>query len=255
MKRIWIALCIIAGIFTGVLTGVIPAARHIQQEEMEREYLKELKAQMIPSDSEHLERQLDLAKWYNWNLKAAAPEPGFEQAYSQILNYQEGVMALLILPGEVLPIYHQGNSGTISGAEHCFGTSLPIGGRGNCCVLQLPETMDPAELPQGDPAVVFCLGRSLFYREIQEDSAEEGMDLLILAAPGGEEKRIFSRSEAITIATADPPVPPGVLRDALKATALFVLLLFTGFCCAARSKLGRRNRNYRKIQGKSNISR
>lgn len=257
MKRGWIVFWTVIGLLAGLLAGVLPALRQIRQKEAERVYLAELRGQMQHMDTQARDRQLSVAKWYNWNLKADTPDAGFEQAYGQILSFQDGAMALLVLPGGEIPVYHQGTSGAVPGAEHRADSALPIGGRGNRCVLYLPEEADASTLREGSAAAVYCLGRTLFYQAADgEAQADEDRDLLVLVPADGSKEILLRRCDAISITEKKQAVPSGLIYSALTAAILLTMLpVLTGICCKGVGKICRWNRNYRKIQGKGDVSR
>lgn len=257
MKRSGIVFWTLIGLLAGLLMGVLPVVRQLREKETARVYLAELKGQMQSVSGKVEERQLSLAKWYNWNLNTGEPDPEFEQVYDQILSFRDGAMALLVLPGEEIPVYHQGASGLVSGAVHRADSALPIGGRGNRCVLQLPVGVDVSALREGAAAAVSCMGRTLFYRIIaEEEQTMENRDLLALIPADGSEELHLQRCDAISIDRGEHPAPPGLIYSALAAAILLTLLpILTGICCKGLGIICRWNANHRKIQEKCDISR
>lgn len=258
MRRRWLAVWIIIGFIGALLAGVIPVMDHLRQQEAEQKYLTELKRQMGPAQACVETRQLNLAKWYNWNLRSEAPDEGFVDAYSQILHFQDGSMALLLLPEMELPIYHQGYSGRIPGAEHSADSALPIGGRGNRCVLHLPEGVTGEFLPDGEMTAIYCMGRILFYRVVSsEEKVQESWDLLILIPGDNQEEILLRRSDGISIShQEDDSTNLHLLRMAAAGGILFALLpVSAGICLAGLGRIRWMNRNHRKKQEKSEIPR
>lgn len=85
---------------------------------------------------ERLEMQTRLARWYNLNLRSGSPEPGFSEAYGNILAGPGGMMGWLEFPNReaVLPLFHESGSG--EGFCHQKNTPFPIGDDGTT-VLRL----------------------------------------------------------------------------------------------------------------------
>lgn len=130
--------------------------------------------------------QENLALWYNLNLLQTR-EPGFRQAYEQILFYSDGVMGSLEIPSRSvhLPIYHGVDGG--SGFGHDPDTAFPTGGTGNHPVL---VTAEDISLAVGDRFVIHILGRELCYqvvavRRVWDTTAAEGMDYCSLILGNG----------------------------------------------------------------------
>lgn len=128
-----------------------------------------------------LERERDLARWYNLSLRKNQPQ---DAAYGMLLDFGDGRMGYLEFPGQgvVLPIVHA--SKPVSGAAvHCRETAFPIGGRGNCPVLHCTEiSVDP-----GEAFRIHILGTVLTYRVtyiVTELPGPENSDRCILQLVG-----------------------------------------------------------------------
>ncbi len=258
MKRWLIIFGTMIGLLAGVLMGVVPAFQQIRKGETDRAYLEELKGRMESVGTQIHDRQLSLAKWYNWNLQTETPADGFREAYGEILNTADGVMGLLILEQVELPICHQGRTVPIPAAEHDAQSALPIGGRGNHCVLYLPETVDLSEITQDTTAVIICCGQRLFYRPAGEENGEKDIeDLLTLASADKTRNVLFRRCEGITlIPSQDVQAQKRLFCRALAASVLTGLLpVFAGSCLRGVDMLRRLQRFYRINRGKSEISR
>lgn len=132
---------------------------------------------------EQLDKERDLARWYNHSLGAEESRGQACDAYQEILDFGNGTMGYLEIPGTsvVMPIVH--DTGDSAGcAVHRFGTAFPVGGKGNCPVLRVegggsvPET--------GDVFLVHILDKVLTYQigqlcaAVPETAAQE--DLCVL---------------------------------------------------------------------------
>lgn len=104
--------------------------------------------------------QWNLARWYNLNLHTENPDPGFREAYRDILAMDGDVMGYAEFPAReiTLPICHDGAD---HGLVHSAQSDLPIGGMGNHTVLICRE---PLRLQQGEEIVICILGQRLRYR-------------------------------------------------------------------------------------------
>lgn len=103
--------------------------------------------------------QWKLASWYNLNLKSDWQEPGFQNAYGDILNLHEHAMGYITVPskGFALPICHGVGEGNCAG--HIPTTAFPIGGMGTHSALTGNFPLDP-----GDCFYVHILGQVRPYR-------------------------------------------------------------------------------------------
>ena len=127
--------------------------------------IQSLSARLDTAGSETLREQRRLAEEYNRT-------PAGDE-YDKILDFGNGVMGFLRIPeiGVELPIYH-GVSDTVlqKGAGHLPGSALPIGGKGNHCILTghtgLPSAelfTDLTELAVGDQFELHVLDEVLVY--------------------------------------------------------------------------------------------
>lgn len=140
---------------------------------------------------EQLERERNLARWYNFTLREKSPDTGQQSAYDQLLDFGEGKMGYLEIPGQglFLPIYHEIQWSQESCAVHSFGTSLPVGGRGNCPVLRCSE--EGISLSEGDVFCIHILDMVLAYQVAETGSAppqnpeREDLCVLQLSAEAG----------------------------------------------------------------------
>lgn len=105
------------------------------------------------------EQQWKLARWYNLNLKSDWQEPGFADAYEDILNLHGDAMGYISVPakGIRLPICHGAGEGDHAG--HIRTTAFPIGGEGTHSALTGPFSLD-----EGDFFYIHILGQVRPYR-------------------------------------------------------------------------------------------
>lgn len=96
-----------------------------------------LESRMASMDPASVERQLKIAKWYNYQLEQGKFVP--ERDYQSIWNLGEGQMGLLRIPELelVLPITH----GIGGMAGHDPATALPAGGREEQTVLYIEKSV------------------------------------------------------------------------------------------------------------------
>lgn len=136
------------------------------------------------TDDATLTLQENLARWYNVNL-AEELEPGFMDAYDQILFFSDGVMGSLECCGRwELPIYHGESE---KGVGHDPNSAFPVGGEGNHSVLYLPADFG---LEVGDLVTIHILNASLDYeiiavRRALDVTAAPGMDYCSLIGKDG----------------------------------------------------------------------
>lgn len=137
------------------------------------------------------EMQWDLARWYNLNLTSDWQEPGFEDAYEEILALHEDAMGYITVPSEglALPICH--GAGKDGSAGHIRTTALPIGGLGTHCALTGTFSLDT-----GDCFYIHILGQVRPYQVCETRivpgeglafPVEENRELctLVHSGPGG----------------------------------------------------------------------
>lgn len=95
--------------------------------------------ELLLLSSEELKKEYNLARWYNLNLREQNPEKDYDSVYVQLLDFGAGKMGYLEIPSLGLwhSIVHEGEyQAEMDYAVHCFGTALPVGGKGNCPVLR-----------------------------------------------------------------------------------------------------------------------
>ncbi len=123
--------------FLGVLLAVAAwVAQGAEKYLVDRALVAELELRMDAMDGEAREKQLKIAKWYNWSLEQGNYVPEWD--YRNILNLGDGRMGLLRLPelAMSLPITH-GGGGPVG---HDPASALPIGGREEQTVLYIDQT-------------------------------------------------------------------------------------------------------------------
>ena len=115
--------------------------------------------------------QWNLARWYNLNLHAEKPDPGFRETYRDIVAMDGDVMGYAEFPARemILPICHDG---AVRGLVHSAQSDFPVGGIGNHTVLTCWE---PLRLQQGEEIVICILGEQLHYRR-----GERSQDIVTL---------------------------------------------------------------------------
>ena len=139
MIGLWMAL----GVLAAVLLSAVPVTAHIRENLLRERTAEEIRACMEAMEPETVKLQKNLARWYNFNLTLAEPEPDFQRAYAGIFNLGQGRMGLLEIPELelALPITH----GAQGAAGHDPSTALPVEGQGNHTVLYLQEAPPLAE--------------------------------------------------------------------------------------------------------------
>ena len=120
--------------FLGTVLMLITYVGMIEKQWREdRAVVADMLLRMESMDGEVGEKQLKIAKWYNWSLEQGNYVPDWD--YGNILNLGEGRMGLLRVPqlGFELPITH-GIGGTVG---HDPASALPVGGGGDHTVLYI----------------------------------------------------------------------------------------------------------------------
>ncbi len=193
MKKILgILILVVLALALGMAAGIWVGARERQQENLAA--VERLEENVAQQSQEALRQQENLAMWYNLSLKQGDGEAA--RAYGQILDYGGHLMGYLSCPkaGLKLPICQQ-SSGSL-GLIHVRQSALPIGGKGNHCVL-VGQTglgdgsvlFDLTDLQVGDVFILHTLGKLHTYRveRIQQSktqpdcpAAEPGRDLCTL---------------------------------------------------------------------------
>lgn len=135
-------------------------------------------------DTEQLEKERNLARWYNFTLREESLDTELPDAYDQLLDFGMGKMGYLEMPGQglFLPIVHESAEMTENCVIHSFGTALPVGGRGNCPVLRCGVA--GISISEGDVFCVHVLDAVLTYQVTKTGSVPPqnsgGEDLCIL---------------------------------------------------------------------------
>ena len=243
MGKIWKTLCLILLV---VLAVGFRQQRKQETQTMTREWIRqaeEVEAAVAALGMDALERQKNLAKWYNYNLELGTA--GLGEAYRDILNFGGGHMAVLTVPQWELrmPIGH-GGGGAVS---HDPATALPIGGRGNHTVLYLTEAF-----PWSEEMCLYidCLGQRLTYRviSVQEENGEftpedpEKADLLTLVFQR-EGACVLVRCERSTELVIRQEESGAYFPRTAPAAALPVLMLVWIWRGKSRQKAVERGRN------------
>ena len=111
--------------FLGTVLMLITYVGMIEKQWREdRAVVADMLLRMESMDGEVGEKQLKIAKWYNWSLEQGNYVPDWD--YGNILNLGEGRMGLLQVPelGIYMPITH-GIGGAVG---HDPASALPVGG-------------------------------------------------------------------------------------------------------------------------------
>lgn len=237
--KLWSVLaCFLALAYT-----LWPVARWLRAERENGALVDTLEARMAAMGEGEREVQRNLAKWYNYNLEQGTP--GLSWTYGGILNFGNGMMALLEVP-ELdlrLPIFH-GPEGAVG---HDPESSLPIGGRGNHTVLTLSERYRWAE---GQLLYIDCLETRLAYRveSVQvmpggwstARPTEAGQDLLTLVYDRGSTRTLIRclRCSELNVRETERAMP---LRSAALAWLAPFLLIFPALWRERRYAAGVQN--------------
>lgn len=252
--KLWTAIAF----FMALVVTVLPVVRRISFCQQNARQLAALEARVNSLDQAQLEKQQNLAKWYNYGLEQG--DPGVYWAYSNILDFGDGVMAVLEVQelNLRLPIFH----GTEETVGHDFTTPFPIGGRGQHTVLILRVEYD---WEAGMPVYIDCLGKRITYQveSVQvmpggwstARPAQAGQDLLTL---------VFDRGNARTlircVRCVDLTVRPLEQVDngmAILTAALPMLFFIPALCakmrCGFCAQTCRLFGFFHKNRGKSNL--
>lgn len=121
-------------------------------------------------DTSTLDRHRDLARWYNLNLISKDPDPGFSEAYGEILDLEAGAMGILSVPsmGIRIPIYHGADKGRADAAGHFADTPFPLGPDGASSAFRVPFFLE-----KGAYFYIHCLDTTAAYR-IENKSLQLG---------------------------------------------------------------------------------
>lgn len=193
MGRRWIGFWTALGVAAALAAVLLPFARCVRVHLENKRIAAELKMQIESLDDREVDRQWNLARWYNRNLTLENPEPGFRAAYDSILNFGQGRMGLLEVPewNLALPITH-GIGGEVG---HDPDTPLPVGGLESRTVLWLD-----AEHPWTADMVVYIdiPGQRRCYRVLTvqvmplgwSTETPAGREILTLAHDSGNRRTI-----------------------------------------------------------------
>lgn len=148
--------------------------------------------ELLLLSSETLQKERNLARWYNLKLRETIPEKTSDGVYAQLLDFGAGKMGYLEIPAlEVWqPIVHEGESQWQKDtAVHSFGTALPVGGKGNCPVLRCGG--DGSSIAAGDIFCIHILDTVLIYQaasvggELPEAAKGEDRCVLVFSSEAG----------------------------------------------------------------------
>lgn len=246
MKRFFLVSLIILSMVAAVYLAVSPVLKATGQTGRSEQYLNRVKIEIDGENTKNRDLQRNLAKWYNRNLASSEPEPGFETAYREILWYTDGIMGILQLSGQSIPIYHQGKSGAVPGATHLQDSAFPIGGRGNHSVLVLPPEWTQAGLPDNLMVGVYCLGRTMVYQSGSAYNPEK--EQLTLIFPDGTGELLLQRTDVVSIQREQGRAGNGAAGKLALTGAVMccALPLFTAIFLRGMQKLYRTGKNHRK---------
>lgn len=263
------------GLWTAVLVVLaiaavsLPVMSGIRAKRENEQTVQIIREQLDTQEDSAVRRQLNLAKWYNLNLKRGDPEEGSREAYGQIMAFAGGAMGYMEIPelGLSFPIRHgTGKQALENSAGHLEGSSLPIGGLGNHAVLigrggdSLRAVFGKLkEVKEGDLVYIYIPGGGLVYvvdsvtmlaqPQVAGFAAQEEEDLLTLVAETHAEKTVVRCSraeealeqEALASIRENPVVDKQILMTALcAAIAAGLLPLVAG--CIGKAAAGRRQR-------------
>lgn len=115
--------------------------------------------------------QLNLARWYNVNLRSQCPDAEFEACYNSILYFENGLVGYLELVNErqMFPISHRIGEGIFYLSPD---SAFPVGGTGDCTVLCIDQSIS---LRDGDSFILHILDNTYVYQ-----IGEEGTSWCIL---------------------------------------------------------------------------
>lgn len=177
-------LTVIALMLAGICVMAYPPLSHYINAIHASRAVQEFSARLDDAGSDTLREQRQLAEAYNQSLSGGlAAEGAVPEQYDRILDFGNGVMGYLEIPGidVELSIYH-GVSDTVlqKGVGHVPTSALPIGGTGNHCVLTghtgLPTAQlftDLTELQVGD----------VFYLHVLDQVLTYGVDQITVVLP------------------------------------------------------------------------
>lgn len=253
--RLWTVLAVLLALAVTVL----PVAKRISFYQENAWQLAAFETRMNGLGDAQLERQRNLAKWYNYSLKLG--DPALPWAYSGILDFGDGAMAVLEVQALDLrlPVFH-GTEGTVG---HDPSTSFPIGGRGNHTVLTLRAAYD-WEVRM--PVYIECLGKRLAYQVesvhvmpmgwCTDRPTQAGQDLLTLVHDSGSTRTLIRCVRCLDLTVR--PVEQADFRSVLLAAMSPMLLSIPALCVKIAGRLPAQMGGlfgfFHKNRGKSNLS-
>lgn len=189
--------------------------------------LEQLTSRLGNSDREEIEQQRESAKRYNEALMR-----GEETGYDDILNFGNGLMGAVEIPGiQVnLPIYHGISEDILAkGVGHMASSALPVGGEGNHTVLTghtgLPSAKlftDLDKMEVGDLFYLNVLGESLAYKvdqvkvvlptdgtDLERQPGKDYCTLLTCTPYGVNSHRLLVRGERVELPTVEAMAQTG----------------------------------------------
>ena len=123
-----------------------------------------------PQEPVALGMQRNLARWYNLNLYSAIQDPGFRDAYWDILDLSGHAMGYLSIPslGLNMPIYHgTGEEISESGSGHVSSTAFPLGQAGEHTAITVPVPVE-----EGTYFYIHILQEVLAYQVTETEYAQ-----------------------------------------------------------------------------------
>lgn len=135
MGRRWIIFWGVLGVAAALAAVLLPFTQCVRGHREQEQTAAELKMQLDALTRREVEKQWNLARWYNLNLTMESPDPGFRAAYDGIWDLGQGRMGLLEVPewNLKLPITH----GIGGKAGHDPATPLPMAGQETRTVIWL----------------------------------------------------------------------------------------------------------------------
>lgn len=271
---LWTAVLMILAIFAVSL----PVVWRVHAENANEARIRNIQEQMDALEDRAVRKQINLAKWYNLNLKVKNPAPDSMQAYNSILAFSDGVMGYLEIPQLDLsvPVSHgTGDNALEIGVGHLEGSSLPIGGLGNHSVLigcgDSTHTAHLRALSEGDLVYIHIPGETLAYAveslstllppQVAGFPEQEGKDLLTLVVETTTLKTVVRCSRTENLPAREmvhiSPEEAATWKDNLMiplycAVAAGIIPMIVGCIgkAAERSRKSRRQSYPKSIKGK-----
>lgn len=196
--------------------------------------LAELTQQTLSEETRSFQRKL--ASWYNLNLTSVHKDPGYSDAYWDILDLSGNAMGYISVPsqGICVPIFH-GAEAAGEGAGHLQQTAFPLGAENTHGAMQVPFSLE-----EGDYFYLHLLQQSWAYQvgeaglRATEDisfAPREGEALCTLVMPLGDQV-LLMRGEYTEEAPAEEKIvvrteesSDGFLAASCLVLALGILLV------------------------------